>query len=501
MAWRWAVVCLAILAGCGGGEEEPAAGPDALGYVPRDALVVAIVPTDLESQQVRRLERLLRPALGGATLREAIEENFGERVDLDALLGGDLVVAASGDPDEPQGFAVLETDDGERAHAELRRLGIAQQQQPLLVDGDMLLFGLGATRADLEAAIERRKAGEGLQELPGGLDEEALVRAFGDPRPFVRVLLPGAEELPWIAALRSFELSLTLEADAISGHARVVTDPAGLDDGDLPLAPGAEAPATGTVDGAIAGANRDQSHTTVFLSTLARRALPDSRFVREVERLEAELGITFEQEVLAQFDGPSASVATPDGAFAAVSDVADPERMRALLPELAPRLPPVLRGLERLGSRGLLALLLIAPDAPLTPAALSALAQGVEVSELPGAGDELLFTIDGLDAPSGDGGGLPGPGTVVFGMIGDRFVVATDRARARAVAMMEVAPLEGAAGAAVARTDLRTWAPAARQDALGLPPGAEAGAATGELEASTDGLEGRLRIEIPGGLD
>jgi hypothetical protein len=65
--------------------------------VPRDALVVAIVPTDLESQQVRRLERLLRPALDGATLREAIDESLGERVDLDALLGGDLVVAATGE--------------------------------------------------------------------------------------------------------------------------------------------------------------------------------------------------------------------------------------------------------------------------------------------------------------------------------------------------------------------------------------------------------------------
>jgi hypothetical protein len=238
----------------------------------------------------------------------------------------------------------------------------------------------------------------------------------------------------------------------------------------------------------------------VFLATLARRALPDSRFVREVEKLEAELGIAFEQEVLAQFSGPSASVATPDGAFAAVSDVADPARMRAVLPELAPRLPPVLRGLESLGSRGLLALLLIAPDAPLTPGALGALAQGIEVEELPPRGDELLFAIDGLDEPGRDGRTLPGPGTVVFGMIGDRFVVASDRERARAVAVMEVAPVDGAEGAAVARSDLRTWSPLLRESALGLPSGAEVGEATGELEASPEGLEGRLRIEIPGGL-
>jgi hypothetical protein len=58
------VLSLAVVSGCGADDQVPSAElPDALGYLPRDASAVAIVPTDLEGDQLSRLYRLLEPVL------------------------------------------------------------------------------------------------------------------------------------------------------------------------------------------------------------------------------------------------------------------------------------------------------------------------------------------------------------------------------------------------------------------------------------------------------
>jgi hypothetical protein len=85
-------------------------------------------------------------------------------------------------------------------------------------------------------------------------------------------------------------------------------------------------------------------------------------------------------------------------------------------------------------------------------------------------------------------------------MIGDRFVVATDAARARAAARMEVSDVDDAHGAAVARADFGTWSRETLANAIGLET-VPLGEATGELEASLEGIEGRLHVKVPDGLD
>jgi hypothetical protein len=116
------------------------------------------------------------------------------------------------------------------------------------------------------------------------------------------------------------------------------------------------------------------------------------------------------------------------------------------------------------------------------------------------AGDEQLYEITGLDDEPEQESQRPfAVPTVVFGMIGDRFVVATDAQRARAAAQMEVSDVDDAHGAAVARTDFGTWSRQALSDAIGFET-VPLGEATGELEASVEGIEGRLRVRVPGGL-
>jgi hypothetical protein len=79
-------------------------------------------------------------------------------------------------------------------------------------------------------------------------------------------------------------------------------------------------------------------------------------------------------------------------------------------------------------------------------------------------------------------------------------VVATTLGEARRVADMDVSEVDGARGAAVLRTDLGSWAGDQLERAFGVKtlPMREV---TGDLQASLDGIEGRLRVEIPDGLD
>jgi hypothetical protein len=227
-------------------------------------------------------------------------------------------------------------------------------------------------------------------------------------------------------ALRGAQARLRLDPDA--GHASARVDFEGLPADQLPLpGPGELALPRGQ---GIASASANQSLTTVFLARLARELWPQSRFVRRVERLERKQGLRFEDEVLRQFSGPSLTVTRPrrDGGvdFAARSTLGDPAAMTQLLPRLYPALPGILEGLQGLGNTGLTGLLLIAPDAPLVPGALLAL------QAAPPAGH--LFELRGV-SPNGIG-----PDRIVFGVLGDDFVVASSRRLAREVARMQTDP-------------------------------------------------------------
>jgi hypothetical protein len=312
-----------------------------------------------------------------------------------AVLGDDTLVA------------VL-ADDDERADALLRRRLEAAGDGPELPElGDSLVA------ARLAPTL-----------LGGWLDRDELRHALASTAG---------------RALRGAEVRLELDQEAARASARV--DFEGLGAEELPL-PGPGPLALPAGEG-VSSASADQSQTTVFLARVARELYPDSRFVRRVERLEARAGLRFEDAVLRQFSGPSFSVLRPgrDGtvAFGARSSLRDPAAMRALLDRIAPDLPGILEGLQGLGATGLTGLLLVAPDAPLTPAAFALLA-GVDVRKLPAGGSEQLYEISGLDA----GTGRPGPDRVVYGLVGDAFVVASSAELAREIAAMRTEPAQEA---------------------------------------------------------
>jgi hypothetical protein len=360
-----------------------------------------------------------------------------------------------------------------------RRLG----EGVAVVGGDTIVAVLADDEESSDRVLRERLAAEGPGPDVPDLGEDlvaarlapTLLGAWLDRDELGRALASTAGR-----ALRGAELRLRLGEDAARATARV--DFEGLSPGELPLpGPGALALPSGQ---ALASGSADQSLTTTFLARLARELFPDSRFVRRVERLEAQEGVRFEDEVLRQFAGPSFTVLRPvadgDPGFAARSTLRDPEAMRALLGRIAPALPGILEGLQGLGSTGLAGLLFVAPDAPLTPGAFGLLA-AVHVSRLPASGSEQLYEVGGLDPH----GGRPGPDRVVYGLVGDAFVVASSPELAREVAGMTTEP------AGEAATRIRADVPALLEG-LGMALGDDE---TRIVRALVEGIEASASAE------
>jgi len=514
---RIALVALAIVtlaAGCGG---TPTGGGgnagDALAYLPDDAASVVFVSTDVDGDQWDAFfDEALREE-GDAdepqTLDEYAEEAAKEagldwEDDVKPLLGNDIAIAVEGDATAWFGgggeftiLAALETRGGDVERVlEKARLepagevsGARLYRGPdgddiaIAVEDDVLLF---ATDQDaLQDALGRRDAGNGLEEDAvedafSDLPAEALVRSFGSLDSFKeRDELQRFASVPLVEALQSYALTVSFQQDEANVDVALRTDGRELDEADLPLVTGEDSPEVVLREREISGGNRNQSRTTVFLLRALRAAYPDSRFVRAADEIEDERGIDFEEEILRQFDGPSASYVSPDGqTFAARSEVRDPEALRKVLPRIAPHLPELIDGLQGLQSEGMALLFLVAPDAP----AASPM-EDVEVHEP--ATEDGLWRITGI---TGDG-----PDELHLGLVGDVFVVASSEERAREIAEADTSPAEGAVGAGILRADLRGLDGAGFVQDL-LPVDGEELVAS--LEASGDELRARVRVEL-----
>jgi hypothetical protein len=449
--------------------------------------------------------------------------------DVRPLLDGHLVVGLTVDPGAEAGselpdtstVVVYQTVEGElrevaeKSVAGARLRPLQGRDDVLVTDDGFAVVGddtlvVADTTEQVRAAIERADAGPGFPaELLGqaergaGIDDP-LVLATGTvdlARNFVAEenLRRALDEVPYLAAVERIDVALDVTEDEVEASAQVVTTSGELSEDQLPLGPAGELELPVGED-VIAGGSRDQSRITTFAARVVRSMFADSDFVAAVEATERELGIRFEDEVLRQFDCPSVSTFEPEpdaplgatGRFSARSCVRDPDRMRELLPRLAPRLPRILRAIRGLGDEGLLALLLLAPDAPLSPGAML-LQIGVEPLG-GGMPEEQLYEVSGLQEAAPGEQVFPGPDRVVFGMIGDDFVVGSDRQAARDAATLETEPT-GEPAASALRVPPRTLA-----GVLGTVEGAEVLArVVGDIEIhfSADPRATRARARIP----
>jgi hypothetical protein len=504
--------------GCGGTATGGGGNAgDALGYLAADSATVVLVSTDVDGEQWEKFdERVYRPLVTGEdadedeppTLDEFAERSAKEaglswKDDVKPLLGNDMVIGIEGDAmsllggdGESTFTAALDTRGGDVEEvldkAKFERTGEASgatlyrpegEDEPVVAVENGVLVA-AEHEEGLRRALARRDAGDGLEDAAvedafADLPKEALARAFGTLEGLkTQEEFRRFADLPIVQALETWGLTVAFQRDNLNVDLAVGLDAAKVGEADLPLVTGDESPEIVIRPGEMSGGNRNQSQTTAFLLRALRTGFPDSRFVKAADAIEKELGIDFEQEILRQFDGPSASYVSPDGKiFAARSEVSDPEALKAVLPRIAPHLPALVEGLQGLESEGMALLFLFAPDAP-----AAAPMQGVKV-EKP-ATEDGLYRISGL---TGDG-----PSELYLGLVGDVFVVASDEQRAREIAEADTAPARGAKGAGVLRADLRR---------LGQVTGSFFFPIDGEelvasLEASTKELRARVRIEL-----
>jgi hypothetical protein len=490
---------LAFLAACGGGGAADGGLRDSLAYLPDTASAVVVVSTDLESEQFAALDRIVRERTGRSAesfLRDAVEDQgLSWEQEIKPLLGREFVagsvtslVGGFGDM-----VAVLHTTDGDKLRAVLekhyKRVGDAdgtpiyrdpEAELVLAADGDRLVSA--DDELHLRRALERpQEAGHlteaRLRSVLGDLPDDALAHAYADVGTLSA--LPQVSRLrtvPWFDALRTVGFALSFHGRRAVLDFTLNTDRTRLRERDLPLATGREAAEVLQRPDQLVGGNRNQSLTTAFLYRVAEAALPDSHFVREVHALERELHVDFVQEVLRQFNGPSASAVSVDGrTFAARSEVRDPAALKALLPRLAPHLPAVVEALQGLQGEGQALLFLFAPDA------LVLRSSHVTVSR---AGE--LWRVSGLTGE--------GPDELYFGVLGQVFVVASEARLAHRVATEPTVPVPGARGAGVLRVDLtRSGDAASRRLGIGL---GRLGEVVAWLQASRARLRGQVSVEL-----
>lgn len=531
---------IGVLAGCGDGGSDESSLDRSLSYLPSDVTTVVVVSTDLDSAPIKEAGRSVAPVFTDqqgtvdieGLLRRGVDASSDLSYDSEVapLLGSPLVIGTS----DPEGLAsdgfgtdsdlvvVFETDTDtvrdllDRFAEEIKKVTDESGAEVysdesgsfwLGLEGDFAIATLD--RGDLFDALAQADRGDGFSEAAfdkalNGLPRDAPLRAYADINrlreiPQVRPLT----DLPWFDALRSAGASVTVQDGALAIDGVANTDPSGLSNEDLPLAPGDETPEIVREKGKVSGASIDQSQTTAFLLAALRVGFPDSDFVRDVDKVEKHLGIDFEKEVLRQFDGPSASLLElpsvepvttfppspqqePQEEFAARSKVSDPEGLAKVMRQLAPDLGRLIQDLQGLQSEGLAALFLIAPDAPIRPGILP---EGrIEVETVPGKRD--FYRISGLAAGVPFGVPTPVPDEVVFGLVGDQFVVASSIEAGKKIAAAKATAVKNVSGASVLEAELSDLG-AVSDDLTGV-----SGQLSGSVQASLEALRGQLRIEF-----
>ena len=407
------------------------------------------------------------------------EERLDFDRDIEPLLGGTLVVAAWGDARRPEAsLAALETPDAdEAAKALLREARSSAPTTPASTATRCCVVARRRRRATLDAA-DRAPQGRATGWTPRrssarsatAPSDDALVRVLGDPRVLARRARRGRRRAvdPGARVGRALDPPRrATRSPAACALATASGRPRARRTSRSRPATTRRRPATSTARSPPPTATRAAPPSSSPSSPA--RPIPTRTFVREVEALEADLGISFEDEVLEAVQRAEREHrARPTARSRRSATIADPERMRALLPSLAPRLPAILRGLQGLGNTRPGGAAAVRPRRAAGAGRAAGAARrhrGAAAGRLPGT--RSCTRSPACDDESDESPSSPCP-SVVFGMIGDRFVVGTDASHARTAAKMEVSEVDDAHGAAVARADLGTVVAARRSHEIGI---------------------------------
>jgi hypothetical protein len=473
------LLALALVAsGCGSKSSGSSLGT-ALSYVPKGAPVVVAVDTNPDGSQWQQVDKLIGKFPFGGQVKQQFKSAFTARSGIDydkdvkPLLGNDLVIAITGPPGPgaPTPYVVAWKLGDEAAGKRLAQknsskvASVAGAEVYRTKTGNLTAFKDGTlvsarTQADLEAALKRAGTSDHMTEQDftdslGDLNKDSLVRVAGN----FQALLSDpsaapARKIKWVAALRTFGLTISAEPDGVRWAFSAKTD-AGLKGSDLPLAAGPQAAPVVRRAGEVGVGLRDPAQIVTFAQSVAQVTDPAgyARYVRQKAKLGKQLGIDIDRDLIGQLTGSSAVSVALNGDFAVRADLRDPAAAEATLKKLAPRLVKVAKG-KSLG--------------------LS--------SPKNGKGFYGLAQANGKK--------------IVFGVVGKSFVAATDAARAAQFAGESPSVISGAKGSLVLATDARSLANAiAQQRGQGAAAQIVTGA-LGDLIGSVDSEAGGLTANL-----
>ncbi len=490
------ILLLAMLVVPACGDDGDAASPldAALGYLPADAPFALAIETDLESGQYEAVSSILDRFPFGGQVREGLKAEIeeGGEVDFDAdvrpLLGNELVVGAPDTEalaeDSESFLAALQVADADKARElldaapELAPAGEAsgasiweeESGTAIALEEDVLVTD--DTREGLEQALARRDGADRLTEETfeqplADLPEDALVRIYADMEQIVGSS-PEAErarEVPWVAALRKLGGTGSANGEGLFLDFALQTDPAGLTDEDLPIASGAEPASVVGREGQIAVGVRDAGQIERFIEAVAGVADPGKlgQLDTAKKQIGRRLGIDIQRDLVDQLSGETTISAGLDKSFGLRIELADPESAERTLERLAQKAPAIGKAFD------------------------------LEEPAITRPGKERDFY--GLATTRGD--------RAVFGVVDDVFVLAQDPAQAGELAAADPGTVPGASGSVVMQADAEAIATEIASRELegveGLGAGlftGPLGQLTGSLEAETDGLRGRVQLEI-----
>ncbi len=492
-----AVTAIAVpVAGCGGGDSgDSGKNPldNALGYLPKDTPFVAAIETDPNGAQFKNAVEIAEKFPFASQLERQLEQGLGsgdtdyER-DIKPLLGNEFVVGATNiktftgsDGGDSEDFvAAIQVKDKEKLTDAIERekpKELGEKDGAKLYENDSDSFAavnddvlvVANSRRELEAGLERRGSDDrfGEDEFDKGtegLPENAVVRSYFDLQRLIAAdpETADARKVKWISALRAFGLSASVKSDRVDLDFTMRTDSGNLSDSDLPLAAGNQSPEVIERTGQVGLGLRGLDQMVKFGEDAAQAVDPAQfRSYETAKRtIERQLELDIEKDVLDQLGGDLSAGISPTGnSGGLVAEVEDPDEFKSTLAKVSRALPAIARSATG----------------------------GATVRK---SGD--LYSVSSAS------------GSIVYGMVGDKFVLSDSLAAARSAASAPTSEVEGAEGAYAMRADAGQLISGALSGIggsgqLGGLLGAQvfAGALdelTSSVKATTEGLSGKVSL-------
>lgn len=493
------LVLLALLiAGCGG-DDSGSALDSALSYLPEDAPFAVAIDTDVEGDQYKALQALIKKFPFGEqlqdNLRQQLEQSSGGvsfNDDVKPVLGNPFIVGAtdaasftedSGASDFVAAIEAKDKDALDELIDKTKPKKTGEESGATLYENDGTVFAVeddtvvfAGDRQQLTQALERADGDDHLDEETfndglDGLPESALARVYTN----VEALLksdPGsadARRIKWIKALRTLGATVAAKDEGIEIDFRLRTE-GDLSDEDLPIAPGDASPDVLKRRGEVGFGIRDLAHIVRFAENAGQAVDPAGfgDYAQAKKTIDKQLGVSLDDDLIGQLTGDVSSTVSIDGKFGVRAQLSDPQAFKRTLAKVADVLPSFAEG------AGFGTVRLSTPN-----------------------GSREFYELT-----------QPGGGTVAFGVIDGVLVVASDPAQASRLAGEEPVAVPGAEGSVVMSADagelvntlLGQFGPALGLGDLGGLGGAlftrPLGDLNGFMSASTDELRGKLTLAI-----